>query len=176
MIAIAHEPNSRFDFGQPATITRTQYDRLLVFGIPLSIAVAIALWAWLNFWQMPNANERLGNFVSEQRPILSSNRHDQGMIAEGELQRILIAVSFNGFRADRRVINLERRIRFAQSDGQLIGALQSLATHYQLERAVALLEHHVVHRGRLLRDGVAQLSRPRWRASVGQDRREVVDF
>jgi len=32
------------------TITRRRYDRMVVFGFPLSIVVAIALWQWLAHW------------------------------------------------------------------------------------------------------------------------------
>jgi hypothetical protein len=33
------------------TITRKRYDRMLVFGFPLSVALAIAMWASLDLWQ-----------------------------------------------------------------------------------------------------------------------------
>ena len=46
-LSIVHNSNRR-TFIQS---TRARYDRLLVFGIPLPIAAAIALWAWLNFWR-----------------------------------------------------------------------------------------------------------------------------
>lgn len=43
---VRSEPSSK-----TCTITRKRYDRMLVLAFPLSAAIAIGLWVWLNLWQ-----------------------------------------------------------------------------------------------------------------------------
>ncbi len=43
---VSSEPSSK-----RCMITRKRYDRMLVLAFPLSAAIAIGLWAWLNRWQ-----------------------------------------------------------------------------------------------------------------------------